>query len=81
MMQRKAESLSGLWHRRLQQTHLAEVKLGWFPSLMCSLAARMVQLAHPTRQRTPPPRGRNDLRGEGEAVIFEVALAAEEFAL
>lgn len=80
-MQRKAGSLSGLWHRHLQQSHPAEVKLGRFPSLICGAAARVVLFAHPMRRCTPPPRGRNGPWGEGEAVIFEVALAAREFAL
>lgn len=78
-MQREAGSVSGRWHRHLQQSHLAEVKLGWFPSQVCGAA--VVLLAHPTRRRMPPPRGRNDPRAEGEAAMFEVALVAEEFAL
>lgn len=80
-MQRKAGSVSRLWHRDLQQSHLAEVKLALFPCLVCGAAAHVVLLAHLTRRRIPPPRGRNGPQGEGEAAIFEVALAAKEFAL
>lgn len=80
-MQRKAGSVSGLWHRHLQQGRLAEAKLDWFTFLVCCAAARMVLLAHSTRRCIPPPRGRNDPQGEGEAAILEVALVAKEFAL
>lgn len=49
-------------------------------SLLCCVAAHVVLLTRPTGRGIPPPRGRNDPQGEGEAAVFEVALVAKDFA-
>lgn len=49
-------------------------------SQLCCVAAHVVLLTRPTGRGIPPPRGRNDPQGEGEAAVFEVALVAKDFA-